>query len=151
MAACGILVLWPGIELTIPTLEAKSLNHWTTKEILDIFLFWNFLNKNYLHNPGYIWPSNTPQVRPDSLQELHGLGWWWFWMRQMVLDCQAQPLQEKGSRAPGLPWPAEILSSILISSLRWLILFQFDWVGGSLPSWSNIISGCVCEGVSRIC
>ena len=33
-AACGILVSWPGIEPTPPAVEAWSLNHWTTREVL---------------------------------------------------------------------------------------------------------------------
>ena len=31
--ARGILVRWPGIELTSPALEAQSLNHWTTGDV----------------------------------------------------------------------------------------------------------------------
>ena len=31
--ACGILVPWPGIEPTPPTLEAWSLTHWNVREI----------------------------------------------------------------------------------------------------------------------
>ena len=30
--ACGILVSWPGIEPVPRTLEAQSLNHWTTRK-----------------------------------------------------------------------------------------------------------------------
>ena len=30
--ACGILVLWPGVEPMPPVLAAWSLNHWTTKK-----------------------------------------------------------------------------------------------------------------------
>ena len=30
--ACGILVLWPGIEPSPPMVEAWSLNHWTIRE-----------------------------------------------------------------------------------------------------------------------
>ena len=33
LAACGILVPWPEIEPVPPTLEAWSLNHWTTREV----------------------------------------------------------------------------------------------------------------------
>ena len=32
--ACGILVHQPGIELMPPALEAWSLDHWTTREVL---------------------------------------------------------------------------------------------------------------------
>ena len=32
-AAWGILVLRPGIETTPPALEARSLNHWTAREV----------------------------------------------------------------------------------------------------------------------
>ena len=38
--ACGILVLQPGMKPVSPALEAWSLKHWTTREILIIyFLF----------------------------------------------------------------------------------------------------------------
>ena len=30
---CGFLVPWPGIEPVPPTVEKRSLNHWTTREI----------------------------------------------------------------------------------------------------------------------
>ena len=33
--ACGILVPRPGIKPTPPALEAWSLNHWTTREVLN--------------------------------------------------------------------------------------------------------------------
>ena len=33
LAAHGILVLQPGIEPMHPALEARSLNHWTAKEV----------------------------------------------------------------------------------------------------------------------
>ena len=36
--AYGILVPQPGIELASPALEAWSLNHWTTREVLQIIL-----------------------------------------------------------------------------------------------------------------
>ena len=34
LSASRILVTWPGIELAPPALEAQSLNHWTTREVL---------------------------------------------------------------------------------------------------------------------
>ena len=37
-AACGILLLKPGIKLMPPALEAQILNHWTTREVLAVFL-----------------------------------------------------------------------------------------------------------------
>ena len=42
--ACGILFLWPGIELVPPTLEVWSLNHWTAREVPknDFFFFFYF-------------------------------------------------------------------------------------------------------------
>ena len=36
--ACGILVPPPGIEPTPPVVEARSLNHWTTREVLDFWI-----------------------------------------------------------------------------------------------------------------
>ena len=33
-AACGILVPQPGTKPTLPVLEAQSLNHWTTREVM---------------------------------------------------------------------------------------------------------------------
>ena len=39
-AAYGILVPQPGIELTEPpALQAQSLNHWTSKEVLEFLSF----------------------------------------------------------------------------------------------------------------
>ena len=32
--ACGILVPQAGIEPVTPVVEAQSLNHWTTREVL---------------------------------------------------------------------------------------------------------------------
>ena len=37
-AACRILVPQPRIELTLPTVEALNLSHWTTREISEILL-----------------------------------------------------------------------------------------------------------------
>ena len=34
--ACGILVSRPGIEPAHPALEARSLNHWTTREVVFV-------------------------------------------------------------------------------------------------------------------
>ena len=35
----GLIVPWPGTELMPPAVEAQSLNHWTSKEVL--FLTFN--------------------------------------------------------------------------------------------------------------
>ena len=35
---CGILFPWPGIEPVSPAVEAWSLNHWTTRDVLIFFL-----------------------------------------------------------------------------------------------------------------
>ena len=32
-AACGILIPWPGIKLTPPAAEARSLKHWTARKV----------------------------------------------------------------------------------------------------------------------
>ena len=37
--ACGILVPQPGIKPMPPALEAQSLNHWTTREVLLFLIF----------------------------------------------------------------------------------------------------------------
>ena len=37
-AAVRILVLWPETEPTSPAVEARSLNHWTLREALQLFL-----------------------------------------------------------------------------------------------------------------
>ena len=34
--ACGILVTRPGIETVPPAVEARSPNHWTTREVLKL-------------------------------------------------------------------------------------------------------------------
>ena len=36
--ACGILVPRPEIKFVLPELEARSLNHWTAWEVLEIGL-----------------------------------------------------------------------------------------------------------------
>ena len=42
-SACGILVPRPGIEPVPPAVEARSLNHWTTREVPVWWLF--FINR----------------------------------------------------------------------------------------------------------
>ena len=37
--ACGILVPWPGIEFMPPAVEARSPNHWTTREFPGVSSF----------------------------------------------------------------------------------------------------------------
>ena len=37
LEACGILVLWPGIELGPLVVEAQSPNHWPAREVLPSF------------------------------------------------------------------------------------------------------------------
>ena len=39
-AGCGILVLHPGFEPKPPAVEARSLNYWTTREVLILFVYW---------------------------------------------------------------------------------------------------------------
>ena len=41
-AACGILVLRPGIESMPPAVGVWSLNHWTAKEVPGVILKINF-------------------------------------------------------------------------------------------------------------
>ena len=41
--ARGILVPWPGAQPVPPTVEAFSLNHWTTREVLISLWFFLFL------------------------------------------------------------------------------------------------------------
>ena len=38
-AACGILVLWPGIELGSAAVRAHCPNHWTAREFPDFIFF----------------------------------------------------------------------------------------------------------------
>ena len=38
--ACAILVSPPGIEPASPALEARSLNHWTTREVTSLLLYY---------------------------------------------------------------------------------------------------------------
>ena len=38
LQACGILVPRPGTEPVIPAVEARSLNHWTAREVRVLFL-----------------------------------------------------------------------------------------------------------------
>ena len=45
--ACGILVPQPGIEPVPPAVEARSLNHWTAREVptvtFNVFEYINYL------------------------------------------------------------------------------------------------------------
>ena len=43
-AACGILVPWPGIEPAPSAVKARSPNHWTTRELLHLFILLSSLN-----------------------------------------------------------------------------------------------------------
>ena len=52
-AACGILVLWPGILPVPPAVEAWSLNHWTAREIPT----WSLLTHSLRVPPGPTLPS----------------------------------------------------------------------------------------------
>ena len=36
--SCGILVPWPGIEPMLHVVDALSLNHWTTREVLQFLI-----------------------------------------------------------------------------------------------------------------
>ena len=36
---CGNLVLQPGMEAVLPAVEAQSLNHWTSREVLKNHTF----------------------------------------------------------------------------------------------------------------
>ena len=58
---CGILVPRPGIKPVPHALAARSLNHWTTREVpLASFLFYKMSSKEpCLNHPGlYIMPSS---------------------------------------------------------------------------------------------
>ena len=46
--ACGISVSWPGTEPAPRTLEAQSLNHWTTKEVPPLGFFKILLDFLYI-------------------------------------------------------------------------------------------------------
>ena len=56
--ACGILVPWPGIEPMPPALEARSPNHWTTREVLlsVVFLFIFFFNLELTNKSRSLFP-----------------------------------------------------------------------------------------------
>ena len=52
---CRILVLSPGMELAPPAVGACSLNHWTTREVPELFLILSIHSSSCpesLHNPG---------------------------------------------------------------------------------------------------
>ena len=42
-ATCGILVTRPGNQPCIPCIAGWTLNHWTTKEVPDLFAFKLFI------------------------------------------------------------------------------------------------------------
>ena len=82
--ACGILIPWPGIKPTSPTLGVWSLNHWTARKIPPILSCYPFLHTidawllilNYF-SPTIIWHQwqrgkwmswdlNTNHLKTDS-------------------------------------------------------------------------------------
>ena len=36
--ACGSLAPWPGVELASPGIGRRILNHWTTREVPEVFI-----------------------------------------------------------------------------------------------------------------
>ena len=62
--AYGILVLWPGIKPAPPALVAQSLNHWTTREPCQMFIFLTAFSVSPL---GYLIDSSN-----WAFSKLHG-------------------------------------------------------------------------------
>ena len=63
--SCGMwnLVPWPGIEPECPALGARSLNHWTTREVPKWgFFFWRESDKRPDFNPNF-WKHLIPFYR----------------------------------------------------------------------------------------
>ena len=59
-AACGILAPQPGIEPVPPEVEARSLNHWTTREVPE-FCFYTWPGHcPFVHSISQTWGSLTP-------------------------------------------------------------------------------------------
>ena len=54
--ACGILVLWPGMELVPPAMEVLILNHWTSREIPNCS-FWLDLCLKVASHQTIIWKA----------------------------------------------------------------------------------------------
>lgn len=51
---CGILLPWPGIQPVSPTLEARSPNHWTPREVSNACSAYSFLSFVLLLNIYYL-------------------------------------------------------------------------------------------------
>ena len=81
--ACRILVPWPGIEPSLPTLETERLNHWTTREVTLLFnrpVVSNSLKPYGLQHIRLPCPSSSPGVVQihvhwvsDAIQPSHPL------------------------------------------------------------------------------
>ena len=56
--ACGILVPSPGMEPMPPAVEARSLNHWTAREVPHTFSSY-FLGTHYIKILGYRFVLST--------------------------------------------------------------------------------------------
>ena len=66
LVACGILVPWPGTELTPPAVEVRSLNHWTSREVSMESLLkraWSYSCGFHLHD---LIPSQMPHLQMPS-------------------------------------------------------------------------------------
>ena len=92
--ACGISVPWPGIEPVPPAVEARSLNHWTTREVPEKFLKeiksatpvntwmirkWNSfsdLDRQSNQPQHSLQPKSNPEQGPNSLQFYEGWERW---------------------------------------------------------------------------
>ena len=73
--ACGMLVPWPRIEPISLTLEAQSLNHWTTREVPVLPVEWLCIPRfsvfsHHLNLPG-VWLGlpRVPPARASSLSQ----------------------------------------------------------------------------------
>ena len=97
--ACRILILPPGMEPKPPALGARSLNHWTTREVPFLFLCFD--------NP--CWLSSGAVVSFPSSWESHAESAWGCTHSQNYPGC------------PGAPVPASLPPPALWCSMwRWL-------------------------------
>ena len=70
LKACEISVPWPGIQPEPPALEAQSLNHWTTREVILLFVFCStYLSLNF-YSSDFFWANQI-----------------FYWLVHILLTC----------------------------------------------------------------
>ena len=87
--ACGILVPWPGIQPAPPALEARGLHHWTTREVLILYVYKSCQTVTTKH-------ELTPP--PGHIVALSF--WWWELLRSTLLATFGYVIQYRELSSP---------------------------------------------------